>query len=122
MSPATPPPDGAMLTTQQLADALQVSPSTIKRWRTTGKIDPTVAVGNVVRYRWPVEVSDPRPRRARPLPALPSMDSDAAVVVEVPLSDLPDLYAAAITAAFGAATPGQRALVSVMPLEGHLDS
>jgi len=50
------------------------------------------------------------------------MDSDAAVVVEVPLSDLPDLYAAAITAAFGAATPGQRALVSVMPLEGHLDS
>jgi excisionase family DNA binding protein len=41
-----------LLTTAQLSERLQVSESTLRRWRTEGTGPPVVRAGRAVRYRW----------------------------------------------------------------------
>lgn len=45
------PSDDELLTTQELAAELKVSPRTIQRWRAEGTGPPTVRAGRGVRYR-----------------------------------------------------------------------
>jgi excisionase family DNA binding protein len=44
--------DDRLLTTAQLSERLQVSESTLRRWRTEGTGPSVVRVGRAVRYRW----------------------------------------------------------------------
>jgi excisionase family DNA binding protein len=44
--------DDALLTTEQLAEALQVHPRTVRRWRAEGGGPPIMWAGGHARYRW----------------------------------------------------------------------
>ena len=77
-----------LLTQDQVAEWLQVSPATLKTWRTRGGGPPAVKIGSVVRYdqaevaAWlraraeartqaPPRRRSPRPARPAPAPAAP---------------------------------------------------
>jgi len=45
-------PERRMLTANQLAEVLQVSPNTLKSWRYHGTGPKWTNVGRTVRYRW----------------------------------------------------------------------
>jgi DNA-binding transcriptional MerR regulator len=57
--------DDALLTTDELAEALRVNPRTVRRWRSEGGGPPVMWAGEVARYRWGDVVAWLR-RRDRP--------------------------------------------------------